>query len=126
MRWILHGFDRRTYRQHGHLPLPIGTLDIDGNNNSLGVYVNQTYAQYQGGMFIDAIIASGTPDAVTNTGGTNLVNRKYKDIVQDFVDGYLNCMYRMNPGGGWRYSCGEFPDNSACQSGRDRPHSGRA
>lgn len=92
-------------------------MTVDGNTNSLAAYLNQGYALYQGGMFIDAFVASGTPNAVTSTGPANIVNRKYMDVVQDLVDGYLNCMYRSSPGGGWRYSCGEYPDNSACQWG---------
>jgi hypothetical protein len=94
------------------------TMTIDGGTaNGLAVYINQSYAQYQGGMLIDAIVASGTPDAVASTGPVNIVGRAYRDIVQDYVDGYLNCMYRSSPGGGWRYNCGEYPDNSACQWG---------
>jgi hypothetical protein len=33
------------------------------------------------------------------------------------VDGYLYCMYFGTQGGAWRYSCGNFPDNSAAQWG---------
>jgi PKD repeat protein len=97
--------------------LPIGLMNVDGNGNGLGVYINQSYQQYQGGMIIDAIVASGTPTAVASTGPPNVMGRTYNNIVQDLVDGYLNCMYRSYPGGGWRYSCQEFPDNSACQWG---------
>jgi PKD repeat protein len=93
------------------------TITIDGNGNGLGAYINQSYAQYQTGMMMDAIVASGTPDAMTTTGPANIINRKYKDVVQDLVDGYLNCMYTGSPGGGWRYNCGDYPDNSACQWG---------
>jgi len=31
------------------------------------------------------------------------------------VDGYANCIYNFSPGGGWRYVCGDFDDNSTCQ-----------
>lgn len=37
---------------------------------------------------MDAIIASGTPDAITTTGGTNVIGRTYKGIVQDMLDEY--------------------------------------
>lgn len=94
---------------------PPCTLNPDGNGNGIGAFVNQGNNFYQGGMFIDAIIATGTPDAMTTTGPVNIINRKYKDIVQDMVDAYLYCMYFGAAGGGWRYGCGNFPDNSACQ-----------
>jgi hypothetical protein len=100
---------------------PRGTYNPDTNANGYGVFVNQSYPFYQGGMFIDAIIAAGTPNKVTTTGtapsGANpgILGRTYKDIVQDMVDGYNYCQYNGSPGGGWRYNCGDFPDNSACQ-----------
>jgi len=103
---------------------PPCALNPDGNGNGYGAFVNQGYPFYQGGMFIDAIVATGTPNAVSTTGtaagGGNpgILGRKYKDIVQDLVDGYIFCQYvGANTGGGWRYSCGDFPDNSACQWG---------
>jgi hypothetical protein len=103
--------------------VPPCTLGPDGNGNGYGAYVNQANPFYQGGMVIDAIVASGTPTAVTTTGpaasGGNpgILGRTYQSIVQDMVDGYLYCMYFGTAGGGWRYSCGNFPDNSASQWG---------
>jgi hypothetical protein len=96
-------------------------LNPDGNGNGFAVYVNQGNPFYQGGMLMDAIVASGTPSAVATTGpapsGANpgILGRTYASIVQDMVDGYLYCMYFGSQGGGWRYGCGNFPDNSACQ-----------
>ena len=89
----------------------------DSNGNGYGVRVNQSYYPYQGGMFMDAIIASGTPDAVTTTGQTpGILGRKYKDIVQDMVDSYAYGQYDSGLArGGWRYGWNEWPDNSACQ-----------
>lgn len=99
-------------------------IHLDGNNNGYAAYVNQSVPFYQGGMFIDAIVATNTPNAMTSTGpasggGTDpgIINRSYKSIVQDLADGYLNCQYAGSAGGGWRYNCGDFPDNSACQWG---------
>jgi hypothetical protein len=43
------------------------------------------------------------------------VGRSYGDIVQDMVDYYAYCQYDGAQGGGWRYSCNQFPDNSANQ-----------
>jgi len=100
---------------------PLGTFLPDGNGNARAAYVNEYPQFYQGGMFVDAIIASGTPNALATTGPTGIVGQKYIDIVQDMVDGYANCQYRggtaspPNGGGGWRYNCNEWPDNSPSQ-----------
>ena len=93
----------------------LGTFNPDANGNGIGVYVNQSYPFYQGGMFIDAIVATGTPNAIASDGPTNVIGRKYKDIVQDMVDLYSYCQYDSSGGGGWRYNCNEFPDNSVGQ-----------
>ena len=92
-----------------------GTFNPDSNGNGLGVAVNQSYPFYQGGPFVDAIVASQTPDAVAVLGPANVIGRTYKSIVQDMVDYFAYCQYDGSGGGGWRYSCNEFPDNSACQ-----------
>jgi hypothetical protein len=98
-----------------------GMGNPDSNANGYGVYVPQDRYLYQGGMFMDAIISSGTPDALTATGpvgsGANpgIRNRKYKDIVQDMVDFYAFAQYNSTAYGGWRYNLNDFPDNSACQ-----------
>lgn len=94
---------------------PLGTVDTDGNNNGIRLHTTAN-RYYQGGMLIDAIIASGTPNAVTSTGGTNVINKTYKDIVQDMVDEYAWAQWDNAPqGGGWRYDGNQAPDNSACQ-----------
>lgn len=96
-------------------------LNPDSNGNGYGVYVNQGNPYYQGGMLIDAIVASGTPQAVALLGqagsGANpgIVGRTYKSIVQDMVDDHAWAQYDGSGGGGWRYSAQEYPDNSACQ-----------
>ncbi|MCX6874596.1 MAG: PKD domain-containing protein [Verrucomicrobia bacterium] len=108
--------------------LPIGlqshggsTYNPDSNTNGYGVVPNDNYEYYQGGMIIDAIVASGTPQAVTTTGnapaGANpgILGRTYRDIVQDMVDAYAWAQYDGSPGGGWRYFANQYPDNSACQ-----------
>lgn len=95
--------------------------DPDSNNNDYGVFVNDGYQFYQGGMLMDAIVASGTPLAVAATGpapsGGNpgIQGRTYRDIVQDMVDAYAWAQWDGSDGGGWRYSSNEYPDNSACQ-----------
>jgi hypothetical protein len=84
-------------------PAPIGTVNPDSNGNGLGIYSYDTYT-YSGGIFMDAIVASGTPNAVTTTGGANILGRTYAAIVQDMVDGYA---YGQTDAGtfmgGWGY-----------------------
>ncbi len=104
-------------------PAPIGQVNPDSNNNGYGVHVDQSHIIYQTGMFIDAIIASGTPNASTTTGQTptgsnpGIRGRAYKDIVQDLVDFYAEAQYNGNDAGrgGWRYGFNEYPDNSTSQ-----------
>jgi PKD domain len=99
-------------------PAPVGAYNPDGNGNLKAVYVNQSYPFYQGGSFVDAIVASGTPSALTSTGPVGIIGRTYKDIVQDMVDGYAYCSYNgATAYGGWRYNCGDWPDNSPSQWG---------
>ena len=78
-------------------PAPIGTVNPDSNGNGLAIYTAESYT-YAGGIYMDAIVASGTPDAVAPTGAANVVGRKYKDIVQDMVDGYA---YGQSDSGTW-------------------------
>lgn len=103
-------------------PVPPGSHNPDSNANGYGAFVSQSRPYYQGGIFMDAIVASGTPAAMTTTGpapsGLNpgILGRTYKDIVQDMVDEYAWAQYDFAPvGGGWRYSSNEHPDNSANQ-----------
>lgn len=92
-----------------------GTFSPDFNGNGIGIFVNQGYPFYQGGPFIDAIVASGTATAIAALGVPGVVNRQYKDIVQDMLDYLAYCQYDASPGGGWRYNCQQWGDNSACQ-----------
>lgn len=96
---------------------PLGTFTPDANGNGISIYVNQADPYYQGGQVMDAIVASGTPGAIAATGVANVAGRRYVDIVQDMVDEYSYCQYDASPGGGWRYSCNQYPDNSANQWG---------
>lgn len=101
-------------------PLGIGVQqpdnrNPDSNGNGIGLYTSQGYPGYQVGMFMDAIVASGTPNAVAITGTTNVVGRKYVDILQDLVDFYAWAQYDSPSYGSWRYNYNEFPDNSVAQ-----------
>lgn len=101
----------------------LGTFNPDANGNLYGVFVNQSYPYYQGGMFMDAIVASGTPGAIVTTGEApaggdpGIRGRTYASIVQDMADAYGYCQYDLSGGGGWRYNCNQWPDNSAAQWG---------
>lgn len=79
--------------------------DADTNGNGLGVTVNEGEVNYQSGMFMDAVIASGTPGAVATTGPAGIIGRTYGDIVQDMVDYYA---WSQNDSGaeigGWIYN----------------------
>ncbi|MGD0310108.1 MAG: PKD domain-containing protein [Acidobacteriota bacterium] len=95
--------------------------DYDGDGiwndggNDLAI-TNSDTNYYQHGMLMDAIIASGTPGAIAQTGGTGVVGRSYQAIIQDMVDALSNGQYG-NPtyGGGWYYSWGAWGDNSISQ-----------
>jgi len=91
--------------------------DPDANDNNIAIKVNQGDHYYQTGMFMDALIASGTPEAVAPTGPANVVGRTYKEIVQDMVDFYSWGQYDSGSPvrGGWRYSDNQAPDNSVGQ-----------
>jgi len=108
-----------------------GGQDPDSNGNGIGISVNSDHRIYETGAVMDALIATGTPDATARTGPANVVGRTYRDIVQDMVDMYAwgqydgNCSWGAKgtiPAGsgicgGWRYGWGDFPDNSAAQWG---------
>lgn len=93
--------------------------DMGGNSNgtpnNLGIGPNQSYQGYQDGMMLSALIASDNPNALAQTGPANIAGRRYIDIAQDMADYISGCQYNSTAYGGWRYSCGDFPDNSACQ-----------
>lgn len=96
---------------------PAGAPDNpDGNGNGLGIGVNGLDQPYQGGMLMDAIIASSTPDAVATAGPANVIGRTYGDIIQDMSDWYAWAQSDNTSHGGWRYSAwnnsGGAHDNS--------------
>lgn len=90
--------------------------DPDANDNGIGITVSGSRQIYELGAVMDALVASGTPDAVAPVGGANVVGRRYQDIVQDMCDMYAWGQYdHSTVGGGWRYNWGDSPDNSASQ-----------
>ncbi len=96
-----------------------GTNDPDSNGNGIGLsWSLDNRPIYELGAIMDAIVATGTPDAVAEVGGTNVQGRRYQDIVQDMVDMYAWGQDDAgNDRGGWRYSWNGGSDNSAAQWG---------
>jgi len=97
---------------------PPCNFNPDSNGNGIGIFSDvDSLAQpfYEGGQVMDAIVAAGTPAAVTITGGLNVIGRQYKDIVTDMGDGYAFCQYPHAPGGSWLYGCQQGEDNSVSQ-----------
>ncbi|MBI4827127.1 MAG: hypothetical protein HY807_12030 [Nitrospirae bacterium] len=104
MRWVFNRLTTVAIGNHTY-PAPIGTVNPDSNGNGLGVLVNDYDTGYQGGMFMDAIVASGTPLAFTTTGPANITGRTYSGILQDMVDAYAwGQSYSGYYYGGWTYN----------------------
>src|SRR6202007_2556700 len=99
------------------------TDNPDANGNGIGIEVIDNYPRsiYQGGMVIDAIISSGTPDADCGRDfDGDGSNDTYREVIQDMCDMYAwgQCDSADGKGGflgGSRYSWGVFPENSASQ-----------
>ncbi|MFN0069804.1 MAG: hypothetical protein ACKVYV_19480, partial [Limisphaerales bacterium] len=112
---------RRVFTYLARYNIGVQTLgNPDSNGNGFGIYVPQYPNDYQVGIMIDCLIATGTPAAIAPTGPVDVIGRSYKDIVQDMVDYYAFAQYDGGGGGypvlgGWRYSANQFPDNSAAQ-----------
>jgi PKD repeat protein len=127
LNWLFNGWYYQNYYpmlqainlgvQHGENP------DTNGNGKGIECRDYGYRPAYQGGMVIDAIIATGTPDADCGRDfdgdGTN---DTYREVVQDMCDAYAWGQYDDSTGsygiiGGWRYDWNQWPDNSACQWG---------
>ncbi len=97
--------------------------DPDSNGNGIGVQVRDYGYRpvYEGGMVMDAIIASGTPNADSGRDfDGDGVTDTYREVLQDMVDMYAWGQYdsaysSFGVIGGWRYGWNQWPDNSACQ-----------
>ena len=77
--------------------------DPDQNHNGYGLVVSTSdHSSYLGGQFMDGLVASGTPDKVATVGIAGVRGRKYKDIIQDMLDGYSWGM--SDNTGGWYYT----------------------
>ncbi len=122
LNWLFNGYYYTTSYPMLR-PYNIGTTPLgdnpDTNANGIGIEARDYGYRpaYQGGMLVDAIIASGTPDADCgrdfDADGTN---DTYREVVQDMIDLYAWGQYDYGSNrGGWRYSWNQGPDNSACQ-----------
>ena len=115
-------------------PYNVAPFTPDYNGNGIGVQHNQYPENYQTGMEMDSLAASGTPAAVVpaNTALGHAVSGitgsgaggayTFKDAIFDMVDDYSYCMNLGSPSpftadaGGWHYSCQEETgDNSVSQ-----------
>jgi len=123
---------------------PPCTVTYDGNKNGQMIFSNDGSGEtiYTTGPFIDALVASGTPNATAPTGTPaggglpGILGQSYKDVVQDMADWYSGCQWYDdydlgNPapgysgytrgggwsasGGGWLYGCQQGDDNSTSQ-----------
>ncbi|HDN65290.1 MAG TPA: hypothetical protein ENF23_03190 [Methanosarcinales archaeon] len=125
LNWLFNGYYYSANYQMLR-PLPISTQhgdNPDTNSNGIGIEVRDySYRPvYEGGMVMDAIIASGTPDADSGRdfdgdGSTDT----YREVLQDMCDMYAYGQYDGTIGsygiiGGWRYGWDQWPDNSVCQ-----------
>jgi RHS repeat-associated protein len=91
----------------------------DGNGNGIGVTCtkggnwNYERVPYELGAVMDAFVAAATPDSVAGLGGSGVLGRPLRDIMQDMVDMYA---WSQNDTGGWRYFfTSSDADNSVCQ-----------
>jgi hypothetical protein len=63
----------------------------DSNGNGIGISPYDDGGSrdpYQGGMVMDALVAAGTPDALTGRQFISGINATYQDVVQDMCDMY--------------------------------------
>jgi len=87
-------------------PQTFGNPENSTPPNNIAIYTNQSESPYETGQVMDAIIASGTPDAIVPVGPANIIGRTYKEIVQDMCDMYAwgqQDNSGVGHGGGWRY-----------------------
>jgi len=104
-----------------------GTFSSDQNSNGVGVHLNQNDDQYQSGMMLDAVTASGTPNKAVAFGPLSSLGHPpagaagtytYKDAVTDMVDYNVYCQSSHTTSsnqGAWDYGCNEAEDNSTTQ-----------
>jgi len=120
LNWLFNGY----YSNTNYLmlkPYAIGAEpggDPDSRPNGIGIEVRDYDYNpcYEGGMIMDAIIATHTPE---KSCGRDFDGdgqpETYREVIQDMVDMYCWGQYDSTTYGGWRYGWEQGPDNSACQ-----------
>jgi hypothetical protein len=111
---------------------PPCSVTYDGNSNGLMTYSSDGSGEYTytTSPFLDALIASGTPNAVAVTGSAGILGAKYINIVHDILDfygysqyeydydvsgGYTRGAGNSDQGGAWLYGPQQGDDNSTSQ-----------
>jgi len=116
LRWLLSSLSHQAVFPQTN---PLGTFNPDSSGSGIGLYYNSSYAHYETGMIMDALVATGNPGGVASVSGvTNVSGRTYRAIVQDMLDWHSFCQTDNPPyGGSFYYTCnnGTVSDNSAAQ-----------
>ncbi|MDZ4384179.1 MAG: PKD domain-containing protein, partial [Nitrospirota bacterium] len=110
------GYMLTTVRQAAIGEQAYGNPDVNGNG--IGIESNSSRPIYEGGQLMMALVASGTPEMRAVSGGSGVVGRTYREIVEDMAEMYYWGQGEGASGttaGGWRYSWNGNSDNSACQ-----------
>jgi len=118
---------------------PPCSFTFDGNSNGQSIFAWQASGAptgwgYEAGMYMDALVASLSPNAVASTGGSGVAGQTYHNIVQDLADADAYAQWTgdtydvengytrgypygalSGDGGGWWYYIQEGNDNSASQ-----------
>jgi hypothetical protein len=121
LNWLLNGYYGSTsspmLQSYNIGTQPAGNPDTNGNGIGIQVRDYSYRPVYEGGMVMDAIIASGTPDAncgrdFDGDGSTDT----YREVIQDMCDMYAWGQDDSGAdAGGWRYTWNSDSDNSAAQ-----------
>ncbi len=111
---------------------PNCVFTFDANNNKQYIYSTDGSGEpvYTTSPFLDALVASGTPNATAPTGTTGVVGETYQNIIQDILDYYAYAQYGGDcdvstgyyrgyagscAGGAWLYVAQEGDDDSTSQ-----------
>lgn len=111
---------------------PPCTFTFDANSNGQAIYSSDGSSEpiYTTSPFLDALVASGTPNATAPTGAVGIVGESYQNIIQDILDYYAYSQYGGNcdvstgyyrgyagscAGGAWLYDPQEGDDDSTSQ-----------
>jgi hypothetical protein len=111
---------------------PSCVFTFDGNHNGQMIYSNDGSGEpiYTSSPFLDALVASQTPNAIAPTGPAGVVGKTYQNIIQDILDYYAYSQYGGDcdvstgyyrgyagscAGGAWLYDPQQGDDSSTSQ-----------